>query len=385
MLRVNVNNFIVNVYIFYLTQHKSGVIIYVNVNEQKRSFKMKTYNLSEIKNYFKEEEELEKYDSSKLKKILTILKKKRIIYYMLIPVFLYFYFFKYRPIGGILVAFKDYNGNSVSESHFVGFYHFRNLLFGNNYGTEFVRAFRNTFAISFFELIFGFPVPILLALFFSEIKSLWFRNITQVLTYLPKFISTVVVTSIIWLMLKPGSSMQAPGFLANIFYSLGLIEDASLDVLTNPSFFRPIYIISDIWSNAGYNSIVYFAAIMAISPTSYEAAKIDGASKLSQIRYVTLPGMAPTLTIMLILRIGHMLQIGYEKAFLLTLNKGSGVMETGEIISTFVIKIGGMLQATGTTSVPVAAAGDLFNSLIAMFLVVGSNFISRKVSNTSLF
>ena len=157
-------------------------------------------------------------------------------------------------------------------------------------------------------------------------------------------------------------------------------------MLSEPQYFRSIYILSDIWAGAGYGSIVYFAAIMAISPTNYEAAKIDGANKLAQIRYITLPGMAPTLTIMLILRVGAALSVGYEKVLLLTENRGQNVLETAEVISTYVLSLGGLMAGSGSGSaINYAAAADLFNSLIAMFLVLGANFISRRVSDTSLF
>lgn len=318
------------------------------------------------------------------KENLSFFKKKWILYAMMAATFIFIYLFRYRPIGGILVAFKDYNGSSISESPFVGFYHFRNIMFGSIYRVDFWRAFRNTFAISFYGLIYGFPIPILLALFFSEIKVIWYRTITQILTYLPKFISTVVVTSIIWLMFKPAGNTTGPGILTNLFYDLGLITRTTEDILSLSNYFIPVFTVSGIWEEAGYGSIIYFAAIMAISPTNYEAAKIDGANKIDQIRYVTLPGMAPTLIIMLILRIGQMLMVGYEKVYLLTLNKGTRILETGDVISTFVIRVGGIISAQDS-NVSTGAAADLFNSLIAMALVLGSNFISRKVSDTSLF
>ena len=158
--------------------------------------------------------------------------------------------------------------------------------------------------------------------------------------------------------------------------------------MIQPKFFRPIYQISGIWEGAGYGSIVYFAAILAISPTSYEAARIDGASKLQQIRYVTFPGMAPTLTIMLITRIGHILNVGYEKIILLYGDKADSY-ETSEVISTYVYKMTGRGGDLGISADnPVAMIGiimDLFNSIIAMVLVLGANAISRRVSNTSLF
>ncbi len=313
------------------------------------------------------------------------IKKNWPIYAMLIPVALFFYFIKYRPIGGIMIAFKDFDDYSVSvaNSDFTGLYAFKVLMFGNQ-KVLFWRAFRNTFTLSTYGLFFGFPVPIILALFFSEIKNQAFRASTQIITYLPKFISTVVITSIVGLMLMGGNSFTSPGIINQLFINLGVIEEGT-PMLSQPEYFRSIYIISNIWETAGYGSIVYFAAIMSISPTNYEAAKIDGANKLAQIRYVTLPGMAPTLTIMLILRIGRTLSIGYEKILLLTSGRGLEVLKTAEVISTYVLKLGGVWAGTTSTNVSFAAAADVFNAFIAMFLVLGANFISRRVSDTSLF
>lgn len=325
---------------------------------------------------------MEELEKNKWHRYWVTIKKDWPLYVMLIPVILYFFIFRYMPIYGILAAFKNQNDLtlSVGQAPFAGFYAFRSLIAGD-YAKEFWQAFRNTFAISMYGLIFGFPVPIILALFFSEIKSDFYRSLTQILTYLPKFISTVVITSIITLMLFEGNEPhQAPGVLTSLFQVFGLIGE-STRMLHEPQYFRSIYIISGIWEGAGYGSIVYFAAIMAISPTNYEAARIDGANKLAQIRYVTLPGMAPTLTIMLILRIGEILSVGYEKIILLY---NVQTYETADVISTFVTRIGGLMGGQ-SISLNTAAAADLFNSIIAMFLVLGANFISKRVSDTSLF
>lgn len=316
------------------------------------------------------------------------IKKDWPIYAMLIPVILFFYFFRYRPIGGIMIAFKNYDNysDSVANSNFYGLYAFRFIMFGPQ-ARDFWQAFRNTFTLSTYGLFFGFPIPIILALLFSEIKNEAYRAVTQIISYLPKFISTVVITSILGLMLAGGNSVMAPGLLNGLFQQAGWVAEGT-PMLSKPEYFRSIYIISNIWESAGYGSIVYFAAIMAISPTNYEAAKIDGANKLSQIRYVTLPGMAPTLTIMLILRIGETLNVGYEKVMLLTAARGNEVLSTAEVISTYVLKLGSIgigSSAGAAAGVNFAAAADVFNSIIAMFLVLGANFISRRVSDTSLF
>jgi putative aldouronate transport system permease protein len=243
-----------------------------------------------------------------------------------------------------------------------------------------------------YGLIFGFPIPIILALLFSVIKNQHYRSFLQVACYLPHFVSAVVVTTIIrmWCVGPNETLKTGGGLLYQMFVGLGwnkLDNGAAFttDILLHPKFFRPIYQVSGIWEGAGYGSIVYFAAILAISPTSYEAARIDGASKLQQIRYVTFPGMAPTLTIMLITRIGHILNIGYEKIILLVEDKKASWV-TADVISTYVYRMSGRSAAENIT--PIAQVGivmDLFNAIIAMVLVLGANAISRRVSSTSLF
>lgn len=352
----------------------------------------------------REEQISNELDRSKLKRIWHILKQQWPIFLMLVPVIVYFLLFRYRPILELITAFKKNEialGKTYFESQWYGLFPLKELMFtGGENALEFWRAFRNTFTLSMYGLIFGFPVPIVLALLFSEIKSDGYRSLTQILTYLPKFLSTVVITSLLFLMMQPGEIRDGvvvvqSGFLSSFLSFVGAIPP-NTNMLGRAEYFRSIYIISDIWESAGYGSIVYFAAIMAISPTSYEAAKIDGANKLAQIRYVTLPGMAPTLTIMLILRIGNILTVGYEKIVLLTLTQSDRtVLNTAEVLSSYVLRITntGPYSEAGAGGIgafehyieAVATSADLFNSIIAMFLVLGANFISRRVSDTSLF
>jgi len=349
-------------------------------------------NMQQLIDQYQQEIFFENLEKDKWKDLWKQIKKNWIIYLMVLPVVLFFVLFRYLPINGILIAFKNFGDytKSVNASEWVGFAGFEKLLFGTH-SSRFWQAFRNTFTLSAYGLIFGFPVPIIVALLFSEVKNVKVRTITQILSYLPHFLSTVVVTSLILLMFFGGSETNnTPGILANLFMKLGVESDPFRNtIMANPKFFRPIYIVSGIWEGAGYGSIVYFAAIMSISPTNYEAAKIDGATKLDQIKHITLPGMAPTLTIMLILRIGQILSVGFEKVILLSGPYYYQLMETAEVLSTFSATLGGIQPdapgGTNTYGITVGAAGELFNSLIAMFLVVGSNYISRKVSDTSLF
>ena len=313
--------------------------------------------------------------------VRTVLKDWR-LYVMLIPMLLVFLFWRYFPMYELLRCFKVADQvKPVSEQFFSGFSYFKRLLFsGDGLSTEFWRALRNTFLLSFYGLCFGFPVPIILALFFNEIKSNILRSVYQVLTYLPKFISTVVMTSLVTMLVKQGSLTSSMGILSQALANLGLIsqEVANAGLLNNPTFFRAIYQISGIWETAGYDSIVFFAAIIAISPTSYEAAQIDGASKMAQMRYVVLPSILSTLVIMLITRIGSLLSVGYEKVLLLY---NTNTYITADVVSTFAQRYGlGSSSAQG-----LASAAEMMSNVISMLLVIGANTISRKASDVSLY
>ena len=334
------------------------------------------------------EEEMQR---TKLKRYWDHMKQHWIVYAILLPSLIFFFARNYLPILEILSAFKRSEaGGSTVNAPWFGLYAFNLIMSGQN-AAEFWQAFRNTFAISMYGLLFGFPIPIFLALLFSEIKIGAYRAVTQVMTYLPRFVSTVVITSLIVLMFASGNEQMGitPGILHRVLQFFNAAEPYQ-NVLGHPRYFRSIFIVSGIWEGAGFGSIVYFAAIMAISPTSYEAAKIDGANKLAQIRYVTLPGMAPTLTIMLILRIGSVLSVGFEQIMLMTAGQQTYVLQSADVISTLVVRWGGIgidgsSGLSPDVALALATAADLFNSLIAMFLVLGANFISRRVSNTSLF
>ena len=229
---------------------------------------------------------------------LTILKDWR-LYLMLVPMLLVFLFWRYFPMYELLGCFKVSDTVlPVSEQLFSGFSYFKQLLVGgDSLSINFWRAMRNTFLLSFYGLCFGFPMPIILALFFNEVRSNAARSVYQVMTYLPKFMSTVVMTSLVTMLVKQGSLISQMGIVSQALVRLGLISEevGNSGLLNNPGFFRAIYQISGIWEGAGYDSIVFFAAIIAISPTSYEAAQIDGANKWAQMRYVVLPSMLSTI------------------------------------------------------------------------------------------
>ena len=309
---------------------------------------------------------------------LTILKDWR-LYVMLVPMLLVFLFWRYLSMYELLGCFKVPDEvKPVAEQYFSGFSYFKSLLAGAD-AVEFWRALRNTFLLSFYGLCFGFPMPIILALFFNEIRSNIVRSTCQVLTYLPKFMSTVVMTSLVTMLVKQGALTSGYGIVSQALEALGIISQdvAYKGLLNNPDFFRLIYQISGIWEGAGYDSIVYFAAIIAISPTSYEAAQIDGAGKMSQMRYVVLPGILSTVVIMLITRIGALLNIGYEKVLLLY---NTNTYVTADVVSTFAQRKGIEGGQKG-----LASAAEMMNNVISMLLVISANTIARKASDTSLY
>ena len=303
------------------------------------------------------------------------------LYVMLIPMIVVFLLWRYFPMYELLGSFKlTEDAKEVADQYYSGFSYFRTLLTGvgnAELSSQFWRAFRNTFLLSFYGLVFGFPMPIIIALFFNEIRSNIARSIYQVLTYLPKFMSTVVMTSLVVMLVKQGSDTAGmqPGVISQMLAGLGMIsnETAYAGMLNNPSFFRAIYQISGIWEGAGYDSIVFFAAVIAISPTSYEAAQIDGAGKMAQMRYVVLPA----IVIMLITRIGSLLNIGYEKVLLLY---NANTYMTADVVSTFAQRngIAGSLKG-------LASAAEMMNNVIGMLLVIGANTIARKASDVSLY
>ncbi|MDC7232505.1 MAG: ABC transporter permease subunit [Spirochaetales bacterium] len=310
-------------------------------------------------------------------KVINYLREIKVdwrLYLLLLPMVVWYLLWMYKPMAGLLIAFKNYQPNlGVMGSDWVGFTNFKTLISGP-FSATFWRAFRSTFLISLYGLIFGFPIPIILALFFSEMGNKVVRNVAQTFTYLPHFLSEVTITGLMLTLMYHGEVNT--GVLANLLYQLNIVPEGT-KLFQTASYFRPLFIITGIWKESGYNSIVYFAAIMGISPVLYEAVKVSGGNKLQEIRYVTFPGMAPTLIIMIILRIGRMLSIGYERIILLY---NENTYETADVLSSFVFRVGleGGYSALG-------AAAGMFNALIGFALVMGANFISRQVSETSLW
>ncbi|WP_019636565.1 ABC transporter permease [Paenibacillus fonticola] len=287
------------------------------------------------------------------------------LYFMILPVIAYYLIFHYGPMYGALIAFKNYTPmKGILGSDWVGLQHFQD--FFNSY--YFLRILKNTLLISLYSLLFEFPAPILLALLINEVRHRLFKRVVQTITYMPYFISLVVICGIIT------DFTNADGLINRMFMWLGYDGQA---MLQKPELFRPIYILSEIWQRIGWESIIYIAALMGIDQEQYEAARMDGASRLKQMIYITLPGIMPTIAIMLILRMGNLLNVGFEKIILLY---NPITYETADVISSFVYRKG-LLEFGWSYS----AAVGLFNSVINLILLVSANYISRKVSKSSLW
>jgi putative aldouronate transport system permease protein len=286
-------------------------------------------------------------------------------YLLILPVLLYFALFIYKPMYGLIIAFKDYRPNlGFDRSRWVGFKHFIDF-FNDVY---FFRLLRNTLSLSLLSIVFGFPAPILLALLLNEIQNVNFKKTVQTITYMPYFISMVVVASLI------RTYSASNGIFAQIAVLLG---GEGKNYLMHNQYFYPIYIISDIWQGIGWNSIIYLAALTGIDQEQYEAARIDGAGRLRRIFSVTLPNLLPTIMVLFILRMGGILNVGFEKIILLY---NEGIYEVADVISTYVYRRG-IIQAAFSY----ASAVGLFNSLVNVVFLVAANTLSKKFTESSLF
>ncbi len=292
--------------------------------------------------------------------------RDRQLYYMLIPVLVFYFLFVYMPFYGVQIAFKDYNlFLGIHDSKWIGFDHFVEFFTG----PYFWQTLRNTFLISLYGLIFGFPITILFALSVNEVRNKKYKSFVQTASYIPYFVSSVVVASLVVNFLSPSY-----GIINRI---IELFGGESKYFMIMPEYFRGIYTIMGIWHSMGFNSIVFLAALSGIDAQLYEAATIDGAGKLKQILHVTLPGIMPTVVVMLILRIGQMMSLGYETIILLY---QPATYETADIISSYVYRQGIVGADYGY-----ATAVDLFNSVISCILVVTANKISNKVSDMGIW
>lgn len=294
------------------------------------------------------------------------LRKHWQLYLLVIPPVLFFILFKYLPMANAVLAFKNYQvTKGIWGSPWVGTKYF-DMLFNN---PQFWTLIKNTLFLSLYQLATTFPIPIILALLLNEVRSLRFKKAVQLITYAPFFISTVVMVSIIMIFLAPRL-----GLLNVILNAMGM---ESTNFLGDPTKFRSVYVWSEVWQTTGYSCVIYLAALAGVDPSLYEAAKVDGASRLQKIIHVDIPGILPAAVIILILSVGNIMSLGFEKVYLMQnpLN-----LQSSEIISTYVYKIG-LLNANYSF----ATAVGLFNSVINLILLVAVNAVSRRISENSLW
>ena len=288
------------------------------------------------------------------------------LYLLVLAPIAYFVIFKYIPMYGAQIAFREFSiTRGITGSEFIGMAHFEAFFNSPNFWL----LIKNTLGISIFSLIVGFPAPIILALALNEVRSVRFKKTVQMVTFAPFFISTVVMVSMIIIFLSPRL-----GFVDHIVRALG---SESINFMGVPGYFKSIFVWSNVWQGVGYGAVIYLAALAGINPELYEAAKVDGASRIKKIVHVDIPGIAPAIIILLILSVGQIMNVGFEKIYLMQnpLN-----LSTSEVISTYVYKTG-LLGANFSFS----AAVDLFNSVLNLILLITVNSIAKRISDNSLW
>lgn len=300
------------------------------------------------------------------KRARRLVAKNWRLYVLLLPALVWVVLFRYVPLYGLTLAFRDFSlRKGILNSPWAGLKYFRQF-FSTNIASVLVK---NTIVLSVESLLFVFPIPILFALLLNQLRFKRFKKFVQTASFAPYFISNVVVVSILTIILAPSN-----GFVNVFLQSLG---SEPLMLMTKPEYFRPIYILSEIWQTMGLNAIVYIAALAGVSPDLHEAAIVDGANKLQRILYIDVPTIMPTIIIMLILAVGNIMTVGYEKVYLMQSGMNTSV---SEVISTYVYKVGLLnVQYSFSTAV------GLMNSLVNFVLVVASNALARKISGYGFF
>ena len=292
-------------------------------------------------------------------------RSNRLLYWMILPVVLFVIIFSYLPMLGLSISFQDYSlTKGIFGTKWIGFENFVDFFNSMYFG----RTFRNTIVLSLLNLLFCFPAPIILALMLNEVKNVRYKRLVQTVSYMPHFISMIVVAGLII------EFTNSSGVIASIVKAFG---GKATSYIALPQYFRSIFIVSDIWQNIGFNSIIYLAALSGINEELYEAAKIDGAGRFRQMLSVTLPGLMPTIIIMLILSVGTIMNLNFEKVLLLYT---PSTYETSDVIMTYVYRIGIIKQKIGYST-----AVGLFNSVISLLLVLGANKLSKTYTETSMF
>lgn len=294
------------------------------------------------------------------------LRKNWVVYLMLLPVVAYFIIYCYWPMAGLVISFEDYKVRlGLFGSKWVGLKHFERFFNSMYFGS----LFRNTVMIGLKDMLFSFPITIGFALLLNEVRNKSYKKLVQTVSYLPYFISMVVVCGLVKDFTEAGSP------ISNI---VGLFTGKSESLLGNPRYFQGVYVLSGIWQGMGYGAIVYLSALSGINQELYEAACIDGAGRWKQTLHVTLPGLLPTIVIMLIMRTGSIMSVSYQKIILLY---SPATYETADVITSYVYRIG----LAESSEFSYATAIGLFNSVINLAFVIGTNYISRRATETSLW
>ncbi|MGI2297649.1 ABC transporter permease [Paenibacillus sp. GXUN7292] len=303
---------------------------------------------------------------SRLKVWLKSYWKNRYLFYMLLPCLLYFLIFKYFPIYGIALAFKEYKiVHGIFGSPWNGLDNFRELFAGR----DFPRAFRNTMIISFYKLIFGFPAPIVLAILLNELRVIIFKRVVQTLSYLPHFLSWVVLAGVFLEIFSPTRGV--------INYFISSLGGDPIFFFGDRDWFRTLLVSTEVWKTVGWGSIIYLAALSNIDPTLYEAAVVDGASRWRQMLHVTLPSLLPVITIMFIFAVGGIINDDFDQIFNFY---NSSVYEVGDVLSTYTYRIG-----IGEMEYGLATAAGLFTTVIAFVLILVTNFIVKRFSEYGIW
>lgn len=304
--------------------------------------------------------------TSRLRRLRRNIWRDRYLFLLISPVVAYYIVFHYVPMYGAIIAFKDFSpGEGIIGSPWVGLENFRTF-FESFY---FVRVVKNTFLLSLYSLLWGFPVPIIFALLLNELRHQLFKRSVQTISYLPHFISVVVVTGMIVKFVSPNDGVFNKG--------LGTIGVGPIDFLSQPEWFRTIFVASEIWQGFGWGAIIYLAALAGIDPSLYEASDVDGATRWQKAWFVTLPSLVPVMVILLILNLGNLMVVGFEKVLLLY---NPATYETSDVIQTYIYRRGII-----SSDFSLAAAIGLFNSTINLILLVAVNRLARRFSETSLW
>ncbi len=287
---------------------------------------------------------------------------------MLLPVIAYFIIFKYIPMGGIIIAFKDYRiVEGMLGSRWIGFANFREVF----HTLTFTRSVRNTLIISVLKLAIGFPAPIILALLLNEVRHPGYKKVVQTISYLPHFLSWVIMAGILEQLLSPNN-----GAVNALLTALTGVKK-SIYFLGDNHYFRGTIVVTDVWKGIGWGSIIYLATIASIDPALYEAAICDGANRRQRTWYITLPSILPTITVMLILNLGSILDAGFDQILNLY---NSAVYETGDIIDTYVYRYG-----IGDMKYDISTAVGLFKNIIGFILVIFTNFVAKKIGGDGIW